>query len=124
MTEVEKARLIVKIDELEREKRSKELKLDDNRSSNRAAWNTYGSELFEEGMEAEELKMADELDRKITYLKDCLRDNRDLKEDSEVLVAKIKGFDGQIETLKILRETDQNTLKWVSFVSSVCSGEQ
>ncbi|MBI2062447.1 MAG: hypothetical protein HYT64_02040 [Candidatus Yanofskybacteria bacterium] len=127
MTEVEKARVVVKIDELEREKRSKELKLDYTRSSNREAWDTYRSKLCVMGMEAEELNMAEEiceLDRKITYLKDCLRDNRDLKKDSEVLVAKIKGFDEKIETLRILRKTDQDTLKWASFALNVCNGEQ
>lgn len=127
MTEVERAHVVIKIDELEKNKKSKQAKLRNMRSDHVVAWNIYGSKLCAGGMEADKRRIEEEieeLNRKSIYLKDCLKDNRELRADSEILTAKIKGLNQQINTLEILRKADHDNLEWISFALRVCNGEQ
>ncbi|OGN00414.1 MAG: hypothetical protein A2651_01890 [Candidatus Yanofskybacteria bacterium RIFCSPHIGHO2_01_FULL_42_12] len=127
MNQVERARIIVMIDKLEKEKRSREFKLSGMRSDNMAAWNTYGSELCAGGMEADERKIEEEIEdlrRKIVYLKDNLRDDKEPKADLVLLESQIKGLDDEIQSRQTQKEALQDNWVWASFLYKVCSGEQ
>jgi len=128
MTEVEKARVVVRVDELKKEMDREEFLLALIRRKNSGLiLPKDGREICTIDVDTDEFKTGEtilELGRKITYLEDCLRDNRNLRADVEMLARKIQEFDTQIETLEIFRKADQDNLKWASLALRVCNGEQ
>ena len=122
MTEVQRARIIVKIDELVKEKVDKERELDGMRSMFESAWQTYGSELA--GFEDNGLyKKVAELRKKITFLQACLKDDVDPKVAVDALKNGLNTFNQEIENLKVLKDAVQDNLNSMSFVLTVCNGE-
>ena len=127
MTEVQRAKAVIKIDILEKEKTIKEGELASMRSMHSSAWSEYGSELCAGGMlrdENEKAREIDELNRKITYLKDCLWSDRDLNAEMVSLEGKIYRLKADIETLKVAMVAEVHKLSYVSFALKVCNGER
>ncbi len=92
MNEVEKARIVVKIDALETEKVREEFLLAlICRMNGGLVLPIGGEEIRARDVDTDELKTGEkilELDKKIAYLEDCLRDDRNPRADAETLAKK------------------------------------
>ncbi|GEM_PF-1941808 len=127
MTEVEKARVIVKIDSLKRERIEKQAELVSMQSMHLGAWDTYGSELCAGGMLADEAMLSEKikgLDDKISILESCISQDPDLLYKKEVLEVQIKKAGEDIEKRSEERNRAWGELRKLEFMIAVSRGEQ
>ncbi len=124
MTDVERARIIVELDKLEKEKTEKESALERTQIDFASAWATYGSELAgnpDEGRLCEEITR---LKYKIGCLKGYLESGKNLEEERNIINNNVVRLGEEIS----VRSTDRNNyweeLSKINYVLSVCKGEQ
>ena len=121
LSEVERAKLVIAVDRLKKEKSDAEVELESLRDQNLYAAGIYGSELCAGGMIAEENKIAQkiyDIGRQIDLLEKVLRAEVAI-DDEEGLRRKLKEIEQRIADSNAEKAKAEKALEELKFVRSI-----